>query len=294
MNSEMMVQDNTMKSKIHFIRGLQVMLDEDLAECYKVKIKRLNEQVKRNMERFPLEFMFQLTEEEKSSLRSQIATLNKGRGSHRKYLPYAFTEQGVAMLSSVLKSETAIQVSIQIMRAFVTMRKFLASNAQIFQRLDTVEKKQIEHDGKFEQIFDALQSNDLPKEKGIFFDGQVFDAYTFVADIIRSAQSSIVLIDNYVDDTVLTLLNKRNKGVSATIFTSEISEQLRLDLAKYHKQYSPIELREFKQSHDRFIILDKKKVYHFGASLKDLGKKWFAFSTFDKESFHLVERLGLR
>src|SRR3990167_11106276 len=209
MNSEMMVQDNTMKSKIHVIRGLQVMLDEDLAECYKVKIKRLNEQVKRNMGRFPLEFMFQLTEEENSSLRSQIATLNKGRGSHRKYLPYAFTEQGVAMLSGVLKSDMAVRISIQIINTFVAMRRFLASNAQIFHRLDRVEQKQIEYDEKFEEVFDAIQSKDIKPEKGIFFDGQIFDSYKFVSDIIRTANKSIILIDNYIDDSVLTLFSKR-------------------------------------------------------------------------------------
>ena len=208
-------------------------------------------------------------------------------------MPYAFTEQGVAMLSGVLKSDTAIRVSIQIIQAFVAMRKFLASNAQIFQRLDIVEKKQIEQDKKFEEIFDAIQSKDIKPEKGIFFDGQIFDAYIFVSDLIRSAKHSIVLVDNYIDDSVLTLFSKRNANVTMTIFTREISKQLSLDLVKYNSQYQQIELKKFTQSHDRFLIVDNKEVYHFGASLKDLGKKWFAFSKFDREVFDLLRRLEL-
>jgi len=282
------------------------MLDEDLAKLYNVETKRLNEQVRRNSERFPSEFMFQLTDSEFVFLRSQIATLNngslgsqivtldRGRGTHRKYLPYVFTEQGVAMLSGILKSDIAIKISIQIISAFVAMRKFISSNALIFQRLDTVEKKQLEHDLKFEQVFDAIQSKDLKPKKGIFFDGQIFDAYKFVSDIIRTANRSIILIDNYVDDSVLTLLNKRNREVKVIVFTREISKQLSLDLTKYHSQYPSLEVKEFKQSHDRFLIIDNSEVYHFGASLKDLGKKWFAFSKFDKEAFSLLNKLGLK
>lgn len=282
------------------------MLDTDLAQLYGVKTKRLNEQVKRNKERFPDDFMFQLTDSEYTSLRSQIATIEKEelenlrsqiatleirRGTHRKYLPYAFTEQGVAMLSGVLKSDTAVRISIQIINAFVSMRKFISSNAQIFHRLDLVEKKQIGYDAKFEEVFDAIQSKGVRPEKGIFFEGQVFDAYTFVSDLIRTADTSLILIDNYIDDSVLTLLSKRKKGVQVTIFTKEISKEIRLDLAKYNAQYSPIEIKEFQHAHDRFLIIDSISVYHFGASLKDLGKKWFAFSKFDKETFSLLDRL---
>jgi len=238
--------------------------------------------------------MFQLTDFEFDSLRSQFATLDTGRGHHRKYFPYAFTEQGVAMLSGVLKSDTAIKVSIQIMNAFVTMRRFISSNAQIFHRLDAVEIKQIEHDQKFEEIFDAIQSKGIKPEKGIFFEGQIFDSYKFVSDLIRTAEKSIILIDNYIDDSVLTLFSKRNKNVQVIIFTKDISKQLWLDLAKYNSQYPLIEVKEFKQSHDRFMIIDNQEVYHFGASLKDLGKKWFAFSKFDKEAFNLLDRLGLK
>lgn len=318
-NELTVLDENEIKNKIYAIRGLQVMLDSDLAELYNVDTRRLNEQVKRNIERFPDNFMFQLTESEYNSLRSQFATLDNrnwksqfvtsndnllrfqfgtlktGRGKHRKYLPYAFTEEGVAMLSGVLKSETAVKISIHIMNAFVAMRKFLASNAQIFQRLDTVEKRQIKHkieaDEKFNRIFDAIESKEIKPEKGIFFNGQIFDAYAFVSDLVRSAKKSIVLIDNFVDDSVLTLFSKRNKRVKVTILTKEISKQLSLDLKKYNSQYSPVSIKEFKDSHDRFMLIDNKEIYHFGASLKDLGKKWFAFSKFNKEGIKLLNKL---
>ena len=280
------------KSRIYTLRGRQVMLDKDLAELYEVKAIRLREQVKRNNKRFPSDFMFQLTDLEVEFLVSQNAIASKKHLGG--YLPYAFTEQGVANLSGVLTNDKAIEVNIQIMRAFVAMRRFLASNAQVFQRLDYVEKKQIEHDHKFEEIFDAIQSKDIKPEKGIFFDGQIFDAYKFVSDLIRTADKSIILIDNYVDDSVLTLFSKRNKDVQVIIFTKDVSKELLLDLAKYNSQYPVIEVKEFKQSHDRFLIIDNQEVYHFGASLKDLGKKWFGFSKFDKEAFKLLDKLGLK
>ncbi len=278
------------------------MLDIDLAQLYDVETKVLNQAVKRNKKRFPLEFMFQMSSSEYNSLRSQITALDINLKSQivtsswggRRNLPYVFTEQGVAMLSGVLKSEIAVKISIQIMNAFITIRRFLVSNALIFQRLDSVEQKQVGYDQKFEQVFDAIQSKEIKPEKGIFFDGQIFDAYKFVSDLIRTATKSIILIDNYIDDSVLTLLNKRNKDVKVVIFTKEISKQLLLDLTKYHSQYSPIEVKEFHQSHDRFLIIDNKEVYHFGASLKDLGKKGFAFSKFDKEAFSLLDKLGLK
>ena len=195
------------------------------------------------------------------------------------------------MLSGILNSDIAVKISIQIINAFVAMRRFISANAQVFQRLDVVEKKQIEHDKKFEEIFDAIQSKDIKPEKGIFFDGQIFDAYKFISDVIRTANKSIILIDNYIDDSVLTLFGKRNANVQVTIFTKDISRQLALDLDKYNSQYPPVEIKEFKQSHDRFLIVDDKKVYHIGASLKDLGKKWFAFSKFDTEAFKLLDNL---
>lgn len=275
------------KSKIYTIRGLQVMLDSDLAELYEVKSIRLREQVKRNIKRFPSDFMFQLNNKEIDFMVSQNAIPSrKHLGGH---LPYVFTEQGVANLSSVLTNDKAIEVNIQIMRAFVAMRKFITSNAQIFQRLDSVERKQIEYDNKLDQVFEAIESKSIKPEKGIFFNGQIFDAYQFVSDLIRSAEKSIVLIDNFVDDSVLTLFSKRNQEVKVTILTKDISKQLSLDLKKYNSQYPQIHIKEFKDAHDRFLIIDDV-VYHFGASLKDLGKKWFAFSKFEKD-FGLLEKL---
>ena len=288
----MKIEKETLERLIHTIKGIQVIIDVDLAELYDVKIKRLNEQVKRNIERFPGSFMFQLTSSEYNSLRSQFATLENRRGKHRKYLPFAFTEQGVAMLSTVLKSETAVKVSIQVMNAFVAMRKFLLTNAQLFQRIDRTEQKLLEHDNKFEQVFKLIEDKDIKPEKRIFFDGQIFDAYKFVSDLIRGAKKSIILIDNYVDDSVLTLFSKREKDVEVIIYTKNITKQLQLDLAKYNSQYLPISIKEFKHSHYRFMIIDDKEVYHIGASLKDLGKKWFAFSKFDKDALKLLEKLN--
>lgn len=288
--SEIIIFEDRIKSKIYTIRNMQVMLDKDLAELYEVKAIRLREQVKRNKNRFPSDFMFRLTISEVNRMVSQNAIPSKQQLGG--YLPYAFTEQGVANLATVLTNAKAVQVNIQIMRAFVAMRKFIASHAQVFQRLDVIEKKQIEYDQKFEKVFDAIQSNDILQKKGIFFNCQIFDAYTFVSDIIRSANISIVLIDNYIDDSVLKLLNKLNKNVQVKIFTRELSEELLLDINKYNAQYPTIEIRKFKDSHDRFLIIDNTRVYHFGASLKDLGKKWFAFSTFDKEAIRLLDKLG--
>ena len=291
-NELTIMDENEIKNKIYTIRGLQVMLDRDLAELYNVKAIRLREQIKRNPKRFPADFMLQLNDKEINYLLSQNAIPSRKHlgGS----LPLAFTEQGAASLSSVLTNDKAIQVNIQIMRAFVAMRKFLLTNAQLFQRIDKTEQKLLEHDYKFERVFSLIEDKGIKPEKGIFFDGQIFDAYKFFSDLIRSANKSIVLIDNYIDDSVLTLFNKRKKDVKVTIFTKEISKQLLLDLKKYNSQYPLIEVKEFNPSHDRFIIIDNREVYHFGASLKDLGKKWFAFSKFDKETFTLLDKLEKR
>jgi hypothetical protein len=288
MNKLTVLTETSIKSKIYTIRGLQVMLDNDLAMLYEVETKRLNEQVKRNNDRFPSDFRFQLTENEFENLMSQNATSRLDWGGRRK-LPYVFTELGVASLSGVLTSKKAVEVNIQIMRAFVAMRRFIASNAQIFQRLDRIEVKQIEFNNNFKEVFNALETK--KPTQGIFFNNQIFDAYKFISDIIRTAKTSIILIDNYVDDTVLTLFSKRNKDVKVTIYTKEISKQLELDLKKHNSQYPLITIKEFTRSHDRFLIIDDSDVYHFGASLKDLGKKWFAFSKFDKTAFKLIDRL---
>ncbi len=265
---------------IKLIRGQQVMLDNDLATLYGVETRRLNEQVKRNINRFPDDFMFQLTKEELDNLISHFAT--SSWGGTRK-LPYAFTEQGIAMLSSVLKSQTAVEVNIRIMRAFIAMRRFIATNAQLFQRLETIEYHQLEMkqhqevtDRRIDEVFKRLDAG-IPPMQGIFYDGQVFDAYRFVSDLIRKAKQSIVLIDNYVDDTVLALLDKRVKGVSATIYTHHVSNQFQLDVDRHNVQYPHIEIKQFNKAHDRFLLIDDE-VYHIGASIKDLGKKWFGFT----------------
>jgi hypothetical protein len=192
------------------------------------------------------------------------------------------------MLSAVLRSETAVKMSIQIINAFVAMRHFLISNAQIFQRLETVERRISVTDKKVDEIFNALGNKQLQPRQGIFFDGQVFDAFRFISDMIRSAKSSIVLIDNFIDDTVLDILAKRRKGVTAKIYTRAVTKQMNLDLKKHNEQYAPIEIFEFKQSHDRFIIIDSDEVYHIGASIKDAGKKWFAFSKMNLEAEKII------
>ncbi len=282
---------------IKVVRGQQVMLDKDLAMLYGVETKRLNEQVKRNIKRFPEDFMFQLTREE--CLRSQFATLNEGRGQHLKYRPNAFTEQGVAMLSSVLRSQTAIEVNIQIMRAFVSMRHFMVNNASVFSRLETMEYHQLEmqqhlqeSDKRIDEVFRRLDEGNAKPKQGVFYNGQIYDAYTFVCDLIKSAKKRIILIDNYVDETVLTLLDKRENGVSATIYTQQISRHFQLDIDRHNAQYASIDVETFRLSHDRFLCIDDD-VYHIGASIKDLGKKWFGFSKMEiLTPDELVERIN--
>lgn len=272
---------NNIQSCIHTIRNTQVMLDRDLAKFYGVSIKRLNEQVKRNIKRFPNRFMFKLTKNEWETIGSQIATLKKGKGQHRKYLPYAFTEQGISMLSAVLKSDTAIEISIKIIDSFVKMRKFLSLNAQVFTRLEKLEDWKMISDKNFEKLFLALEKNILKPKQGIFYNGQIFDAHVFISDIIKSAKKSIILIDNFIDETVFQLFTKRKKGIEVVFYTKKITKTLELDLKKFNSQHEKIFLKKFRDSHDRFLLIDHKKLYHTGASLKDLGKKWFAFSRMD-------------
>ena len=301
---------NKIEEKIYTIKGLQVMLDSDLATFYKVETRVLNQAVKRNNKRFPREFMFQLTQHEWDNLMSYKTTINLisqnvisktnnlrsqnvTSSSHggRRTLPYAFTEQGVAMLSAVLKSKTAIEVSIQIIQALVNMKRFISSNVGIFQRIDNIENKQFITDKKIEQVFKALESKNITPTQGVFFNGQVFDAYLFANKIIKQANKSIVLIDNYIDESVLTLLSKRDKNVSAIIYTRQINKQLRLDLTKHNAQYPEIEIKILTECHDRFILIDNKELYHLGASLKDLGKKWFAFSRMNSFVNDLLAKL---
>ena len=277
-----------LENKILTIRDVPIILDEVIANLYGVETKRLNEQVRRNINRFPPDFMFQLTTEEFKILKSQNATSSWGG---RRKPPLAFTELGVSMLSGVLTSERAALANIQIMRAFVAMRRFLASNAQVFQRLDKIEYRLMESDYKFEDIYSKLEEKSLEPKQGIFFEGQVFDSYRFVMSLVKSAAKRIILIDNYVDDSVLTMLDNRNDGVEATIYTQQVSKQFRLDIAKHDKQYPPINIKFFTKAHDRFLIIDEN-VYHIGASLKDLGKRWFAFSLMEStDPDELLSRL---
>lgn len=273
MNNELATQ--VIENRIYTMRGVQVMVDRDLAELYGVETKRLNEAVKRNIERFPDKFRFQLTDDEKLKL---VADCDRFKLlKHSSSNPFVFTEQGIAMISAVLRSETAIEVSIRIMEAFVAMRKYLVANAQLFQRIDRLEMSQLETNHKLDVIFKQLEDKVIKDNQGIFFDGQIFDAYVFISRLIKQARREIILIDNYVDETVLTLLDKRAECVGATIYTHTVTKQLQLDVDKHNSQYQPITIKSFRESHDRFICIDEK-VYHIGASLKDLGKKWFAFS----------------
>ena len=324
MSGNELITPDEIRNHIYTIRGVQVMLDQDLAKIYGIETKFLNRAVKRNMDRFPNEFMFQLTKEEfdnlrfqngtsnNNSLRSQIATIgnesigfqngtfeNRDLKSHfatsswggRRTNPYAFTEQGVAMLSAVLRSKTAVKMSIQIINAFVTMRRFITLNAQVFQRLDSLEFKQLETDKKIDLVLNAIESKEIRPKQGIFYNGQIFDAYQFVSDLFRSAKESIVIIDNYLDDSVLVHLSKQKKDVHVTLFTKNIYRSLALDVKKFNKQYPQIDITQFNNSHDRFIIIDNTTVYHFGASLKDLGKKWFAFSKMEIGAVQMLAKL---
>ena len=313
--NNLIVQDNLsneeIKNLIYTIRGKQVMLDSDVAMLYHYETKKINQAVKRNIERFPEKFCFQLTEEEFSSLRSQIVTLNKttvqdnfedsslrsqfatlnentGRGKHRKYLPYVFTEQGIAMLSGLLKNDIAIQVSINIMDDFVEMRKFLMVNGQLFERLTNVEYKLLEHDKKFDKVFDQLQNEENIKQK-IFFEGQIYDAYSLIIDIIKKANKKILIIDNYIDDSVLKMLTKKNKNVEVVILTSNKSNIQKIDIQKFNKEYPILKVAKTNKFHDRFIVIDSKEMYHLGASIKDLGKKCFGINKI--EDMEIIENI---
>ena len=267
------------KQKIYTVRGKKVILDSDIAEKYEVETKKLNQAVKRNIERFPEQFCFQLTEVEFENLRSQFVTssLNKSNYGGRRYLPYAFTEQGVAMLSAVLHSDKAIRVSISIMNAFIEMKKFLYQNAQVFERLTSVEYKLLEHDKKFEEVFNQFKIKGNVEQK-IFFDGQVYDAFSMMIDLIKKAKNEIILIDNYVDIDTLNILSKKNDKVDVKIYTKKETKLNSKDINKFNTQYPKLEVKHTENFHDRFLILDKKYIYHIGASLKDLGKKCFGIT----------------
>ncbi len=279
------------ENKILTIRDKQVMLDSDLAELYQVETKRINEAVKRNPEKFPDDLMFELSDKEYEILKSQNATSSWGG---RRNKPKAFTEQGVYMLATVLKSKVATDVTLSIMRTFTKMKHFLSQNANLFAKIDAIEKRQISYeittDKKIEKIFNLIEDKSIKPTQGIFFDGHIFDAYEFISDLIKSAKKEIILIDNYIDETILTLFSK-NQNIEVVIYTKTISKQLKLDLQKYNLQYKPIKIKRFNLSHDRFLIIDKNEIYHIGASLKDLGKKWFAFSKMDNKSLSILDKI---
>ena len=288
--NSLVVQDNIsneeIKKLIYNIRGKQVMLDSDVARLYHYETRRINETVKRNIERFPIEFCFQLTSKEYEVLKSQIATSNI-RGGKQK-LPYVFTEKGILMLSGLLKNEVAIEVSIKIIEAFVEMRKFISSNGQLFERLTNLEYKLLEHDKKFDQIFDQLQHEENIKQK-IFFEGQIYDAYSLIIDIIKKANKKILIIDNYIDDSVLKMLTKKNKNVEVVILTSDKSNIQKIDIQKFNKEYPILKVAKTNKFHDRFIVIDNKEMYHLGASIKDLGKKCFGINKI--EDLDIIEKV---
>ena len=260
-------ETDNIKNLIYTIRGKQVMLDSDVAMLYHYETKNINKAMKRNIERFPEDFCFQLTEKEVENLRFQFGTSSLERENYggRRYLPYVYTEQGISMLAGVLKNEIAIQVSISIIRAFIEMRRFILLNGQIFQEIDDIKGQLLEHDKKFDEVFDELQRKQESEFKqSIFFDGQIYDAYSLIIDIIRKAKQKILIIDNYIDDSILKMLSKKNKDVEVVILTSQNSNIRKLDIQKFNKQYPVLKLAYTNKFHDRFIIIDNKELYHVG------------------------------
>ena len=306
------ISKEEIKKLIYTIRGKQVMIDNDVARLYHYTTKNINKAVKRNIERFPEEFCFQLTENEFQTLRFQIGTskqnesqnlrfqietskqsseINNNLRGGRRYLPYVFTEQGIAMLAGVLKNDIAVKVSLNIINSFIEMRKFIASNGQVFERLTNMEYKLLEHDKKFDIVFDQLQQEENIKQK-IFFEGQIYDAYSLIIDIIKKANSKITIIDNYIDDSILKMLAKKNKNVEVTILTSIKSNIQNIDIQKFNKEYPTLKVAKTDKFHDRFVLLDNTEMYHLGASIKDLGKKCFAISKVENEEMiNLIKRV---
>ncbi len=294
--------DGNIQALIKTIRGVQVILDRDVARLYGVATGALNRQVKRNEERFPEDFMFRLSAEEWDNLKCQIGISSWGGD---RQLPYAFTENGIAMLSSVLRSPTAIEVNIRIMRAFSAMRRFLLANAQMFQRIEAVEKRQIATDAKVDSILQRLDAAETPLQ-GVFYNGQLWDARALVLSLVARAKRSLILIDNWANTAVLDLFTKKRKGVRLTIFTSEQYDRKHVphrksspaDIQTFNAQYPRLAVRYNETFHDRFLIIDDKEMYLIGASLKDLGSKCFAFTKLDpgairgikKTAFHTTPR----
>ena len=288
------LSNEDIKNLIYTIRGEQVMLDSDVAMLYHYETKNVNKAVKRNIDRFPEEFCFQLTENEFQTLKFQIGTSkqnleikDKLRGG-RRYLPYVFTEQGIAMLAGVLKNDIAVKVSINIIKTFIEMRKFISLNGQVFERLTNMEYKLLEHDKKFDEVFNQLQLEDNIKQK-IFFDGQIWDSYSLIIDIIKKANKKILIIDNYIDDSILKMLVKKKIHTEVVILTSEKSNIDTLDIKKFNKEYPLLKVAKTNKFHDRFIVIDNKEMYHLGASIKDLGKKCFGINKI--EDMNIIEKI---
>ena len=272
------VDNKDIKNMIYTFRDQQVMVDSDLARLYQVTTGNLNKAVKRNLSRFPEHFCFQLTEHEYKNLRFQngSSSSNNNYGG-RRYMPYVFTEHGIAMLSAVLKSDIAVEVSVKIMNSFVEMRRFLLSNQELFSRLDRIEIKQLETDRKFEEVFNYIAANTEVKQN-IFFNGQIYDAFSFIVGLIRKAKKKIILIDNYVDVYTLNILCKKNQGVDVVIATAGKGSLSAKDIIKFNAQYSKLSVKTTTDFHDRFLVIDKTEVYHIGASIKDAGKKSFGIT----------------
>ena len=286
-------ETENIKNLIYTIRGKQVMLDSDVANLYHCETKYINRVVKRNIERFPKEFCFQLEQKEFQNLRCQFITssFEKQNYGGRRYMPYVFTEQGIAMLSALLKSDIAVNVSISIMKAFIEMRKFIITNGQFFQEINNIKDQLLEHDKKFDEVFDELQRKQESEfRQSIFFDGQIYDAYILVIDIIKKAKQKVLIIDNYIDDSILKMLSKKNKNVEVVILTSQNSNLNKLDINKFNKQYPTLKVAMTNKFHDRFIVIDNKELYHIGASLKDLGKKCFAISKIEDDEY--IEKIS--
>ncbi len=290
------------KSLIYVIRNQQVMLDSDLAMLYQVETKRLNEAVKRNISRFPEKFRFQLTKDECENLKSQIATsssdINNGYGGRRK-LPFVFTEQGIAMLSAVLRSDVAIRVSIRIMETFVEMRKYMANTSLLYERLNAMEVRQtnyqLETDERFEKVFEYISEHEESSQK-IFFDGQIYDAFSLLVRLIGTADKEITLIDGYVGVETLNLLIKKKSDVPVTIYTQRRTMLSKTDVENFNAQYPTLKIKYTKAFHDRFLILDRMTAYHIGASLKDAGKKCFGINLIQDVSIvkDILQRLELK
>ena len=280
--------DFNLKSMIYIVRNQQVMLDSDLAMLYQVETGNLNKAMKRNQKRFPEDFCFQLTENEYENLKFQSGSSSSDGGGYggRRYMPYVYTEQGISMLASVLRSEIAINASIRIMRTFVEMRRFLANNALLLERISNVELKQLEYqkqtDKKFEQIFNYISEHEESSQK-VFFEGQIYDAFSLFVELIRKAEREIVLIDGYVDIETLNLLPKKKENVAATIYTKQRTPITDIDIQNFNAQYPSLEIKYSNYFHDRFLILDRNVVYHIGASLKDAGKKCFGINKIEDE-----------